>query len=113
MNIEVDPELVSVQDFKKRYDGFFDDTDFEDVKEVFVNEKSGWAEAAKALKALIDATLELGVKYLESEASSLTFDDAGHCTGVKSLNGEVLKDGKIILSTGALTAKLIADSAPE
>jgi len=113
LNIKADPELVSVQDFQKRYDGFFDDTDFEGVNEVFVNEKSGWAEAAKALKALIDATLELGVNYVEREVSTLTFDDAGDCTGVKFFDGQVLTADKIILSTGALTAKVIADSAPD
>jgi sarcosine oxidase/L-pipecolate oxidase len=113
LNIATDPELIPVEDFKKRYGGFFDDTDFRGVKEVFVNEKSGWAEATKALKALIDATLDLGVKYVENEVSTLIFDDAGDCTGVKFADGKALTADKIILSTGALTAKLIADSAPE
>jgi sarcosine oxidase / L-pipecolate oxidase len=107
------PELISVEAFKQRYDGFFHDTDFKDVEEVFVNEKSGWAEAAKALKALIDATLELGVKYVEGEVSTLTFNEAGDCSGIQLNDGRASTADKIILSTGALTAKLIADSAPK
>lgn len=107
------PEMISVEEFKQRFGGFFQDTDFKDVEEIFVNEKSGWAEAAKALKALIDATLELGVKYVESEVSTLTFNEAGDCTGIKLNGGKTLTADKIILSTGALTAKLLADSAPK
>lgn len=50
------------------------------------------AEATKALKALIDATLELGVTYVEGEVSTLMFDDAENCTGVP------FKDGQAIIS---------------
>ncbi|KAH8810703.1 sarcosine oxidase-like protein [Xylogone sp. PMI_703] len=107
------PELISVPEFKTRYEGFFEGTDFTGAEEVFVNKRSGWAEATKALKALIDATLQLGVKYVEGEVSTLTFDDAGDCTGVKFGDGKVVAAEKIILSTGALTAKLLADSAPK
>ena len=113
VNIKVDAKLVSVQEFKKRYDGFFDETDLEVVHEIFVDEKSGWAEAAEALKALTNATVEIGVKFVDRKVSTLSFDDTGVCAGVMFLDGRVLTVGKIILSTRTLTAKLFPDSAPD
>ncbi|KUJ09367.1 sarcosine oxidase-like protein [Mollisia scopiformis] len=113
LNTDVVPELITVEAFKKRYGSFFETTDFTGIEEIFVNEKSGWAEATKALKALTDATIKLGVNYVEGEISTLTFDDAGGCTGVKFKDGKPLTAERLILSAGALTAKLIADSAPK
>jgi sarcosine oxidase/L-pipecolate oxidase len=113
LNTDISPEMVVPDEFKKRYDGFFTDTDFTGVKEVFVNIKSGWAEATKALKALIDATVSAGVKYVEADIAALTFNETGGCTGVRTIDGSVLKADKIVLSTGAGTAKLLADSAPD
>ena len=113
LKTDISPEMLRVEEFKKLYNGFFENTNFEDVEEIFVNRKSGWAEATKALKALTDAAVSAGVKYIEGDVASLTFNETGGCTGVRMVDGGALSADKIILSTGAGTAKLLADSAPK
>lgn len=113
LKTDVSPEMLRPEEFKKRYNGFFENTDFEDVEEIFINKRSGWAEATKALKALTDAAVSAGVKYIEGDIATLTFDELGDCSGVRMVDGNALSADKIILSTGAGTAKLLADSAPK
>ncbi|KAK1453460.1 FAD dependent oxidoreductase [Colletotrichum melonis] len=102
----------SVEEAKKQYGGIFKDADFTDVKEVFVNKNSGWAEAKEALQRTIEEAVKLGVKYIEAEVEKIEFDDDGAATGTKTSKGESLTASRVILSTGAYTAKLLADSAP-
>jgi sarcosine oxidase/L-pipecolate oxidase len=111
LKTDISPEMLRPEELKRLYNGFFENTNFEDVEEIFVNRKSGWAEATKALKALTDAAVSAGVKYIEGDVASLTFNETGGCTGVRMVDGGALSADKIILSTGAGTAKLIADSA--
>ena len=91
----------------------FKDADYSGVSQVLINNSSGWAEAKKALKHVIEAAVNAGVKYSVADVSSLLFDDEGACTGIRSTTGEAFTATKTILCTGAGTAKLIADSAPE
>lgn len=56
--------------------------------------------------------MRLGVEYIEADVSKLEFDEEGATTGVITSTGEVLRADCFILSTGAYTAKLLADSAP-
>jgi sarcosine oxidase / L-pipecolate oxidase len=113
LGADMSPEMVPPEEFKGRYTGFFNDADFCGVEEIFVNRKSGWAEAGKALKAVIDFAVSAGVRYIQGEVASLIFEETGACTGVRMRDGSVLKADKIVLSTGAGTAKLLADSAPQ
>jgi sarcosine oxidase/L-pipecolate oxidase len=110
---DISPELIEPEELKKRYNGFFVDTNFDGVKEVFVNTMSGWAEAKEALKATIDAAVSAGVKYIEGGITKLTFNKTGGCTGIRMADDAVLEADHVILSTGAGTAKLLADSVPE
>ncbi|KAI3392165.1 hypothetical protein diail_6113 [Diaporthe ilicicola] len=110
----VDSGLFSlpVDEARKAYGGIFEHGDYTDVKEVFINKLSGWAEAKEALRCTIEEAVRLGVRYVEAEISKLEFDDKGTTTGVVTADGEVHKADRVILSTGAYTAKLLADSAP-
>ena len=112
LGIEVDAEMVSPERLKAMYGSFYDNTDFSEVGKVFVNRDSGWAEATKALTAYTDATIEAGVKYAAADVDVLTFGRDGGCTGVLTKGGENITADRIILATGAGTAQLIADSAP-
>jgi len=112
LGVKVDAEMASPERFKKMYGSFYDNTDFSDVGEVFVNRDSGWAEATKALTAYTDAAIEAGVKYTAADIDVLTFGTDGECTGVLTKGGENITADRIILATGAGTAKLIADSVP-
>ncbi|TIC99292.1 L-pipecolate oxidase [Colletotrichum higginsianum] len=104
---------LSVDEAKRQYGGIFADADFTGVKEVFVNKNSGWGEAKEALQRTIEEAVKLGVKYVEAEIAKLEFDGGGAATGVQTVEGESIKAAHVILSTGAYTAKLLADSAPE
>ncbi|EXF81366.1 FAD dependent oxidoreductase [Colletotrichum fioriniae PJ7] len=103
----------SVDEAKKQYGGIFKDADFTNVKEVFVNKNSGWGEAKEALQRTIEEAMKLGVKYIEAEVGKIEFDQDGAATGVKTSKGESITASRVVLSTGAYTAKLLADSAPE
>lgn len=104
--------MVSPERLKEMYGSFYNDTDFSEVNDVFVNRDSGWAEATKALTAYTDAAVESGVKYTAADIDVLTFGTDGGCTGVLTKNGESITADRIVLATGAGTVKLLADSAP-
>ncbi len=85
------------------------------MKNVLVNKISGWADAKDALQKVIHAAVDLGVEYVQAEVASLALESTadGGCSGVITKDGETLEADKIILSAGAYTAKLLADSAPD
>jgi sarcosine oxidase/L-pipecolate oxidase len=104
--------LKSPGELKGMYGGMFQDTDLRGVEEIYINPLSGWAEATLAVRKVIETAIELGVKYIEADIESLVFNEQNSCTGVRTTTGELLSATHIILSTGAGTAKLLADSAP-
>ncbi|KAK1981877.1 FAD dependent oxidoreductase [Colletotrichum cereale] len=104
---------LPVAEAKTQYGGIFGDADFTGVEEVFVNRNSGWGEAKEALQATIEEAVRLGVRYVVAEIAALEFDAAGAATGVRTTDGESIGAAHVILSTGAYTAKLLADSAPD
>lgn len=112
----VKAELSShpVEEARSLYASIFDDADYTGIREVLVNKTSGWADAKDALRKVIETAIELGVEYIEAEVTSLDFEDSsGNCTGVVTQTGETLLAERTILCTGAFTAKLLVDSAPE
>jgi len=106
-------EIFGPEDLKRRFGGIYIDTDLRGVEEIFWNPLSGWAEAASALKRVIEVAVESGVKYVAASVTRLIFDDRRVCIGVKAADGTEIHASKVILCTGAGTAKLIADSAPD
>lgn len=104
-------KVIKLKELKTYFSGLFEDADESDIHDCYVNFRCGWAEAAPALQAVVDAAVNNGVQYVEASISRLLFDD-GACIGVQSSDGKTLKASRIILCTGAGTAKLIADSAP-
>ncbi|KAI7778949.1 hypothetical protein LA080_001466 [Diaporthe eres] len=108
---KADLQAVPVEKAKKLYGGLFEDADYEGVKEVLVNRTSGFAHAGDALRAVTKESIRLGVKYVVAEVSTLSFDNNGACTGVKTKSGQLLQATHTVLSTGAYTAKLLEHSA--
>lgn len=111
LGVDVKAELFNPEEMKTRFEGLYADGDFTDVDEILWNPSSGWAEAARALKATIEAAVEKGVHYISAPVSKVILKD-GCCTGVQTEDGRTFTASKVILSTGAYTAKLLADSAP-
>lgn len=104
-------EVFNPEEMKTRFEGLFANADFSHVDEIYWNPLSGWAEAAHALEATIKAAVDQGVKYMPGSVSKLVLrEDA--CTGACLESGQQIDAEHVILSTGAYTTKLIADSAP-
>lgn len=112
LNEDTGSEIIGPDEMKKRYNGIFAHTDYRGVKDIFVNPTSGWAEATLALRNVIEAAIGNGIKYQAGDIEVLIFGSNGECTGVKTKEGQTLHADKIILCTGAGTARLLADSAP-
>ena len=109
---DVKAELFGPEELKTRFNGIYADADLSNVEHLLWNPSSGWAEATTALKYTLDAVVENGVHYVAASVANLIMKD-GACTGVRTEDGRTFTAKKIILSTGAYTAKLIADSAPD
>jgi len=112
LKVKSNISMIQPNELKTLYSGLFEDTDYQGVGDVFINHNSGWAEATPALQAVISASVENGVKYVQGDIEGLTFNKSGDCTGARTQDGRVLLADKVILSTGAGTAKLLAKSAP-
>jgi glycine/D-amino acid oxidase-like deaminating enzyme len=102
---------VSVEEAKKMHNGLFKDADFSGVTEVLINKTSGWAAAGDCLQAVTRRAIELGVKYVKAEVDSLQFDGKGRCIGIGATSGQIIMASRVILCTGAYTAKLLEYSA--
>jgi glycine/D-amino acid oxidase-like deaminating enzyme len=106
-----DLRAVPVDEARKLYGGLFNDADYSGVKAVLVNKTSGWGAAGDCLRAVTREAINLGVKYVTADVSSLLFDTQGRCTGIKASDGKTIEAAHIILSTGAFTPKLLEQSA--
>jgi glycine/D-amino acid oxidase-like deaminating enzyme len=95
------------------YGGLFENAEFEGIERVLVSSTTGWAEAGKALAATVAQAVREGVQYLQGNVVSLALDEATRdCFGVNTAAKETVTGSRVILCTGAGTAKLLADSAP-
>ncbi|KAK2020466.1 FAD dependent oxidoreductase [Colletotrichum zoysiae] len=90
----------------------FATTDFEGLDRVRYNPNCGWVDAANSLEAVRQHVVDAGATLVVGEVSTLLFDTAGGCAGVRLGNGDELT-GTVVLCTGARTAALLAESAPE
>ncbi|CAM1502060.1 Fc.00g040440.m01.CDS01 [Cosmosporella sp. VM-42] len=113
MGIANDSEFLPVEEVRKRWNGAFASANFEKLSHILYNPSVGFAEADKALGAVVQAAIDLGVEYVLGVMDSLEFGADGQCTGVKLQDGETLRADKILMCTGARTAPLLAQSAPD
>ncbi|KAH8895952.1 FAD dependent oxidoreductase [Thozetella sp. PMI_491] len=114
LGVDANLQSCPVDEAKAMYNGVFSDADYSGVKNVLLNKISGYADAKEALRNTIQMAVSLGVEYTEAEVSALVLEDgdAGACKGVSTHDGRTFEANHIILSTGAYTMKLLADSAP-
>lgn len=106
-------ELTSPEIGKARFGGFFEDANWTDNSESYWNPRSGWAEAAPALRKVIETAISEGVRYVEATVAMLCLKPDGSCIGLGTNDGRLFAARKTVLCTGALTAKLLADCAPD
>ena len=105
-------EVFSPNEMKTRFGGLFANADYSHVDEIYWNPLSGWAEAARAVEATTKAAVDAGVRYIVASVSALLMGEGG-CMGVHTEDGRSILAENVILSTGAGTAALLANSAPD
>ncbi|ETS78900.1 hypothetical protein PFICI_08753 [Pestalotiopsis fici W106-1] len=108
---QADLYSLPVEEARKLHGGIFGDADYTGVKEVLINNTSGWADARDALRKVIETSVEMGVKYVVAEVTCLEIDDVGVCRGVRTAGGVVLTATHTILCSGSFTPKLLEMSA--
>ncbi|OAQ58966.1 sarcosine oxidase [Pochonia chlamydosporia 170] len=113
MGIENNSNFISVKDVRERWNGSFATANFAGLEKILFNPKVGFAEADKALEAVIQEAVDQGVEYVLGVVTKINIGAAGECTGVTLQSGETLNADKLLLATGARTAALLAQSAPE
>ncbi|KAI8965334.1 sarcosine oxidase [Daldinia sp. FL1419] len=84
-----------------------------EAEQCILSPEAGWADAARALQATIKAAIDGGVRYEIGTAVKLEFGADGTCTGVSTTDNRTFHAQRIVLSSGAYTPWLLAESAPE
>jgi sarcosine oxidase/L-pipecolate oxidase len=105
--------FLPVEEVRNRWNGAFATAEFGDLSHVLYNPSVGFAEADKALGAVVQAAIDLGVDFQIGEMACLAFNSAGQCTGVELKSGRELRADKILMATGARTSALLVQSAPK
>ncbi|EOO00129.1 putative sarcosine oxidase protein [Phaeoacremonium minimum UCRPA7] len=106
-------EFLGPEEARTRFSGIFRDANWTDVKENYFNPRSGWGEATGALTSLIKAAVDEGVKFRTVTVSKLLFSNSNDCVGVSLEGREELRADNVLLSVGAWTPLLLANSAPD
>jgi len=111
LGLNPDARIITPEETREKFHGVFRDANFQGIQEFFWDPSAGWADAASALTDTIQATIDNGVNYVPSPVKKLSIQDSG-CSGVELADGTKIEADKILLATGAETARLLADSAP-
>ncbi|KAI1768637.1 sarcosine oxidase [Hypoxylon sp. FL1150] len=83
------------------------------AEQCVLSPEAGWAEAAGALGAVVEAAVGAGVRYEVATVERLRFGEGETCTGVVTTDGRALEAQHVILCCGGYTPWLLAESAPE
>lgn len=113
LGVTTPAHMIPMSDVRQRWGGIFADGKFGDVERCYWQPDAGWADADKALEAVVQDVVDRGVQYREATVDRLTMASEGICTGVELEGGEVLTADRVILCTGARTAPLLANTAPD
>ena len=105
--------LLEPEEIKTRFGGIYRESDLTGVTSCTYNPVAGWADAEEALATVIQEAIDLGVEYEVQSISTLKFDDTGKCLGVSTMTGAEILADYTLLCTGANTAEMLANSAPD
>ena len=113
LGIEPAAEILDPEKARARWGGIFRDTEFPGLKQALYNPIGGWADAEPALRGVIQKAVDLGGRYVADGVRKVLFSDGGMCIGVQTITGTTLLADRVTLCTGAHTAQILADSAPD
>jgi sarcosine oxidase/L-pipecolate oxidase len=112
LGFHTDASFLSVDEARTRWGGVFASANFDGVDKVHWNPHGGWAEADKALAAVIQAAIDNGVKYRANEATKLLLDSSGACIGARLNDGSEIHVETVVLAAGASSSTLLYQSDP-
>lgn len=113
LGVANDSHFLPVDEVRRRWNGAFATANFDGLDTVLYNPTVGYAEADKALGTVVREAVDQGVDYVLGVVSRLNLGPSGECTGATLESGESLRADKVLLATGARTAALLAQSAPD
>ncbi|RCI17387.1 hypothetical protein L249_2674 [Ophiocordyceps polyrhachis-furcata BCC 54312] len=114
MGVANESEFLPVDEVRRRWNGAFATSNFGGLPTILYNPTVGFAEADKALEAVVQAAVDHGVEFVEASVERLDFDASGQCVGVSLKDGRgTLRADKVLLAAGARTPALLAQSAPD
>ena len=113
LDIHHNARILSRDEASGMFSGLLKDTDWSGAETILWNPNSGVAEAMDALRATILEAVGCGVVYVEGTVSKLQFDSHQKCIGIHTEDGREITADYVILCTGAQTARLLANSAPD
>ena len=101
---------VKLDEVKNKWNGVLQDMSTEGIGSAYFNPGAGWAEADKAVAAILKECVDLGrVKYCQGEIAEILFaSNAQGVKGVKLVSGKILEAKKVVLATGAWTSKIMS-----
>ncbi|KIW42941.1 uncharacterized protein PV06_06437 [Exophiala oligosperma] len=113
LGINEDAKVVTPEEVKTMFNGVFERANFNKVEEFLWEPNAGWAEAANALAAIMQAAVDNGVSYVSNAVSKLIVVEGRCCQGVELTDGSKHYASKVLLCAGADTARILAESAPQ
>ena len=97
------------EEVRRAWGSVLEEADLEEFGSAYWNPGAGWAEADRAVGAMLQDAVDKGVRYLQGEVASLIPRENGHgIRGVKLADGTVIEADKVVLATGAWTSLLLS-----
>ena len=105
---------MTFDEVRAAWGGILNDTDYEGFDSAYWNPGAGWAEADRAVAAMLTHVVEKGVKYFQAGVEQLYLSDTPRgVKGVRLMNGEIVEADKVILATGAWTSQILSKTEDE
>ena len=105
---------LGFEDVRTRFAGLLAETDFAGFDAAYWNPGAGWAEADRAVAAMLREAVERGVEYVQGEAEALVMRPRGEgVEGVRLSGGRVIRADRVVLATGAWTSQLLQGTEDE
>ncbi|MCJ1401639.1 hypothetical protein MMC11_004856 [Xylographa trunciseda] len=103
---------MSLAEVRKAWGGVLREAEMKNFGSAYWNPEAGWAEADKAVEAMLSEAVRRGVQYHQGNIVELLLHDdrISGIRGVKLADGRVLEADKVLLATGAWTSRLMTET---
>ena len=108
-----DTSDMSFEDVKTSWNGLLKDIDLSEFGNAYWNPGAGWAEADKAVEAMLQAAVQKGVTYRQGQAVDLLLQGSASTLAVSGARlecGTILHADRVILASGAWTSQLMSST---